>query len=322
MEKEEVLEHLRPLMGLTVRTLEHQPRTRVIVNPEQVVLRPGTGGHLVPLHEDGVKALANFVGMPMSMGKEISPDLFGRLTTEILSRRGRYSVLIAEGAIIDFAKPHPTHNLPTERVVDTIERVIPNADYQRVAIQDHSATIEVVGEKREPVVRGDLIRAGAMVTFSPIGTIEPLVQSFVMRLACTNGAIDNQVLREFHGGGEGDDVFQWFRKSLHDAYGSLGAIVNRYREMVGERIPANQRALMLEEMLRKAKICGELADTIRARAIQEPPRNAYEMMNLLTWASTHAIREPAQIRRVQLVAASFVSEEEHSTYCPMCHSRH
>jgi hypothetical protein len=322
MQKEEVLEHLKPLTGVAVRTIEHQPTTRVIVTPDQVILRPGSGGHLVPLNEKGVKSLAGFIGMSQSMGKELSPELFGRVTTEILARRGRYSVLMAGGAIIDFAPPHPARNLPPERLVDVIEQVIPNADYHKVTTTDnYTATLEVVGEKREPVTRGDLVRAGALVTFSPVGTIQPLVQSFVMRLVCTNGAVDMQVLRDFHGGGDGDDVWQFFRKSIHDAYGSLGAIVNRYKEMIKDRIPAEQRALILEGLLRKAKIGGDLADTIRSRAIQQPPRNSYEMLNLITWASSHLLSEPAQVDRIRAIAAEFVSETAHHTYCPMCHSR-
>lgn len=323
MEKEEVLKQLRPLTGVTVRTIEHQPKTKIVVQPDQVILRPGSGGHLVPLEKDGVKSLANFIGMPQSLGKEISPGLFGQVATEILSRRERYSVLIDKGAIIDFAKPSPACNLSTERLINTIERAIPGANYHKVTTQGYAATIEIVGEKREPVRKGDLIRAGALVNFSPIGTSMPSVQSFVLRLACTNGVTDNQILREYSGGGgEGDDIYQWFRRSLHDAYGSLGGIVNRYREMMQDNIPAEQRALILEEMLKRAKITGEPADIIRSRAIQEPPRNSYEMMNLFTWASSHLLTEPAQIGRVREVAATFASEETHHTYCPMCHSRH
>jgi hypothetical protein len=323
MKKEEVLEQLRPIAGATVKTVNHQPKTKVIVQPDQVILRPGSGGRLMPISEDGTKSLAKYIGMPISMGKEITPSLFGQLATEILSRRERYSVLIDEGIINEFAEPSPARGISTERLVNTIEQAIPGADYNNVTIRDHVATIEIVGEKREPVKRGDLIRAGALVNFSPIGTELPSVQSFVLRLACTNGMTHNDILREYSGsGGDGDDIWQWFRKSIREAYGALGGIVQRYREMMRDRIPSDQRALILEEMLKKAKIGGELADVIRSRAIQEPPRNSYEMLNLITWASSHLLKEPAQIGRARGVAADFAAEETHATYCPMCHSRH
>jgi len=323
LKKEEVLTQLQPLTDITVRTIDHQPQTKILVQPDQVILRPGSGGRLVPIEKVGVKALANFIGMPQSMGKEISPGLFGEVATQILSRRGRYTVLIDKGTVIDFANPSPAQNISPERLVATIEKTIPGADYHKVTTHDHAVTIEIVGEKREPVRRGDLIRAGALVNFSPIGSIMPSVQSFVMRLACTNGMTHNDILEEYSGsGGEGDDIYQWFRRSLHDAYGSLGGIINRYREMIQDRIPADQRALILEEMLKRAKISGDVADIIRSRAIQEPPRNSYEMLNLITWASSHLLTEPAQIGRAREVAATFASEETHHAYCPMCHSRH
>ncbi len=324
MKKEEVLQHLEPLTGVAVRTIEHQPRTRVAVTPDQVILRPGAGGHLMPLNEQGIKSLAHFIGMTQPMGREISPELFGQVATQILSRRGRYSVMLMDGAIINFGRPGQGRQIAPERLVNTIERAIPNADYLKVTTtEQYTATIEIVGEKREPVVRGDLVRAGALVNFSPIGTIEPSVQSFVLRCACTNGMVDNQILREFTygggGGGEGDDIWQWFRRALHDAYGSLEPIVNRYREMIKDRIPPAQRALILEDMLHRANITGDLADVIRTRAIAEPPRNAYEMLNLFTFASSHLTREPAQVQRLRSVAANFTSEDMHPGYCPMCH---
>lgn len=324
MNRAEVLEYLEPMANVTVRQVEHRPQTRVVVTPDMVVLRPGSGGRLVPLSENGVKAMANFTGMPRSLGQQLSADTFGRVATELLARKERYNLLMDDGQVIDFTDYRGVRStLNLQRVVSTIEQAIPKAEFHRVSTMDnYSAVIEVVGERRQPVVRGDLIRAGAMVSFSPIGTIQPMVQSYVLRLACTNGATSNNILREFRpSGGEGDDIWQWFRQSLRDSYQALDGIVNRYREMIQERIPANQRATTLEALLVHARITGEDADAIRARAIEEPPRNTYEMVNLITWASSHVIREPQRILRSLQVAATFTSTQEHDRICPVCHTR-
>lgn len=322
MDRTEVLEQLEPIARTQVRQVEHTPRTRVVVTPDMVVLRPGSGGRLIPMNEDGVRAMANFIGMPQSMGQRLSPDTFGRVSTELLARKERYNVLLDNDQVRDFADYRGVRPISSERLINTVERSIPRAEFHRVTtLGDYSAIIEVVGERRQPVRRGDLIRAGAMVTFSPIGTIRPLVQSYVLRLACTNGATDNTILREFRGGGEGDDIWQWFRQSLRDSYQALSTIVNKYQEMLQERIPADQRALMLEGLLREAKITGEDAEAIRARAIQEPPRNTYELVNLITWASSHVIREPARVQRALTASATFTSKQEHARICPLCHSR-
>ncbi len=322
MNRTEVLEHLEPLTRTQVRQVEHTSRTRVSVTPDMVVLRPGSGGHLMPLNESGVKALANFIGMPAGMGSRLSPDTFGKVATELLGRKERYNLLLANGQVKDFTEYHGVRIIQPEKLVSTIERAIPKANFHRVLLLgDYSATIEIVGEHRQPVARGDLVRAGALVAFSPIGTTVPMVQSFALRQICTNGVTTNDIIREYHfgGSGEGDDLWQWFRQSIGDSYRAIDTIINRYQEMRNEHIPASQRALVLEAMLKDARITGDDADAIRAHAIEDPPRNAYEMVNLFSWASSHIIREPARIRRAQITAATFTSQETHAQACPLCH---
>jgi hypothetical protein len=318
-----VLEKLEPICHTTARQIEHNPRTRVLVEPGQVIIRPGNGGRLIPVGEEGVKALADFVGVPRNVCQNLSPDLFGRVATELLARKERYNVLMENGEVRTFSDFHGITNLPIGRVLSTIEQGIPNCDYHRVDIFDNCSTaLEIVGITQEAVRRGDLVRAGAMVQFSPINTIRPLVQSFVLRLACINGATSRTVLAEFTGGGgEGDNVWQWFRQSARAAYQSLGAIVERYRAMLEERIPPEQRAGVLEQLLRQAGIAGKDAEAVRALAIQQAPRNSYEMMNLLTYASSHIIEHPERRQRALTATASFADESEHASVCPLCHTR-
>lgn len=323
MNRGEVLEKLEPIAHTTTRQVQHNTRTRVLVQPGQVVIRPGSGGQLVPLSENGVKAMTKFVGMPQSLGQELSPDLFGRVATELLGRKERYNLLLNEGEVDNFADFRGMKNLPVDRVLSTIEQAIPNCDYHRVSIvSQNAAMLEIVGTKQEAVRRGDIVRAGAMVSFSPINIIAPTVQSYIMRLVCTNGATSRTVLANYTGGaGDGDNVWQWFRQSVRAAYQSMGDITNRYRQMLHERVPADQRAGMLEELLRQAGITGKNAEAVRAQAIQEPPRNSYEMMNLVTWASSHVLQRPEGIQRAHAAIATFTSESAHASVCPLCHVR-
>ena len=322
MDRAAVLEKLEPLTHTTARQVVHSPRTRVLVQPGQVVIRPGSGGHLVPLSEDGVKAMTSFVGLPHTIAGQLSPDLFGRITTELLSRKERYNLLLENGQVQNFGEYRGIRNLPVDRVLSTIEHGIPHCDYHRVSILgNYSAMIEVVGARQATVHRGDLVQAGAMISFSPISTIKPMIQSYVLRLACTNGVTSKTVLSEFTGGGEGDDVWQWFRQSTRAAYQALGDIVERYRNMIRERIPAEQRAAMLEALLRQAGITGNDAEAVRAQAIQDPPRNTYDMMNLITWATSHIISRPEGIRRALNATAVFTDASEHASVCPLCHAR-
>jgi len=326
LNKVEVLERMEPILNTQVRTMEHNPRTRVMVTPEMVTLRPGGGQRHLEMTTSGVQSLANFVGLPWNLAAKLRPETFGTVATELLGRRQRYAVMIKEGAVTAVAKPTEFRSLNPTRVLTAIERGIRGIDYHRVLLLDNFVvSLELIGERREPVVRGDLMQAGAQVSFSPIGTVDPIVQSYALRLVCTNGMTNNTVLREFHygggGGGEGDDIWQWFQRSSREAYNSLHRIVERYRRMMDEQIPADQRAMMLEAMLREAKISGEEANAIRAMAIESPPETSYDLMNLITNATSHLLEDPRRVRRAQNTVASYTSETEHARLCPVCHTR-
>ena len=323
MNRTDVLERLEPICHTTVKQIEHTAGTRVLAEPGQVAIRPVSGGKLIPLGTKGVEAMTRFVGLPKKLGEDLSLDLYGRVATELLARKERYNLLLDGDEVQEFVPYRGMKALPVERVLSTIERAVPGCDYHRVTVMPNcSASLELIGTKQEAVRRGDLVRAGAMVAFSPVNTIAPTVQSFVLRLVCTNGATSKTVLTNFTGGGgEGDDVWQWFRQSVQAAYQSLGDITERYRQMNSERVPPDQRATILEALLRQAGVGGKDAEAIRAQAIEAPPRNMYDMVNLLTWGTSHLEMTPIQRQRALNASASFTDESEHARTCPLCHIR-
>ncbi|MBU1067638.1 hypothetical protein KKE60_07605, partial [Patescibacteria group bacterium] len=81
------------------------------------------------------------------------------------------------------------------------------------------------------------------------------------------------------------------------------------------------RNLVLESLLKRAGIRGADADVVRANALTHPPENAYDMMQLVTWASTHHLMNPRAIMRAQQAAAVFSDETEHQRVCPTCHKQ-
>ncbi len=121
------------------------------------------------------------------------------------------------------------------------------------------------------------------------------------------------------GGGEGDDVWQWFRKSVRSSYSTLDKLVETWRKLIEERVPPEDRAMIIAALIKKMKVGGSIAEAIRARAIEHPPENSWDVYNLLTFATSHIIEAPQQVIRGQLVAADFTSEESHARTCPLCH---
>jgi len=320
LNRTEVLERLEPIMNTQLREIDHNPRTRVMVAPDHVSLRPGGGKRILEVTPGGVMSLVKFSGLPETVVKNIQPETFAQVSTELLASKRRYSAVLKDGAITNFVRRGEYRNINPERVLQAIEAGVRGAEFHRVMILDNLvAQIEVVGEERQPVARGDLVQAGAMVQFSPIGTIQPHVQAYALRLTCTNGMTHNEVIREFQLGGEGDDIWQWFRRSVREAYQAINPIIQRYRSMMDELISPEQRAQVLTAMLREAKISGDAADAVRAMAIENPPENRYQMMNLISYASSHLLERPDQVRRAQNTAADYAHEHANHLECPLCH---
>lgn len=72
---------------------------------------------------------------------------------------------------------------------------------------------------------------------------------------------------------------------------------------------------------REAKISGEDANAVRAMAVDNPPNTSYDLMNLLTHATSHLIEDPKRVAIAQKAVASYTSENEHARVCPVCHIR-
>lgn len=320
MNRTEVLERIEPILNLDVKEVEHNPRTRVMVAPDRITFRPGGGSRLMEVSPEGSVALTRFVGLPETVVNRLHPETLGRATTELLERKERYGLLIKSGRVVDFTSPRQYRTLNSERVLRTVESAVAGAEFHRVlTMPNHSATLEIVGERHQPVVVNDMVQAGAMVAFSPIGTIQPFVQSYVLRLSCTNGSTANEVLREFHfGNGDRDNVWQWFRQTVAAAYNSMDRIVVRWRQMIEDVIPADDRAMVLVAMLKEARITGKDAEAVMSRAIAEPPRNSYDIMNLVTWATSHVVQRPERVVQARQAAASFADETQHHRFCPVC----
>jgi hypothetical protein len=305
MQKDDVLQRLELMTRTQVRTIDHTSHTRFNVTPEMIEIRPGNRQHALTLAKEGVTSLTKYAGLTQDTARKLSPRTLNAVLSELLN---------------------------PSRVLTAIERGIKGVDYHRVLTLDNFVvSLEIVGDRRESVAVGDLVQAGANVMFSPLGTVNPTIRSFALRLTCTNGATHNEILREYRygsgggggnqGGNGGGDIWNWFRQSAKEAYNSLPNVVNRYRALITEGIEPDQRASILEAMLREARISGSDADAIRALALENPPNNSYDMMNLITYATSHIFESPARVRTAQLAIADYTSADEHARICPVCHQQ-
>ena len=327
MKREDVLSQIEAVCDLKVRPVTHGPNTKVRVGSEMIVLKPGGGGRTLEMSDKGVKSLAAYTGIPDTFGRNLTPATFGTVATELLEQKSQYTVILdRENKIEGFLKPGSYRNFDPERVLNTIERSLRDSEIQRVfPLKDYTVNLDIVGVEETPVVAGDLGRRGANVVFSPIGVTTPAVSSYLLRLACTNGMTTSDTLREFKftgGGGGGDNggnFWPWLNQSVRAAHSSIGPIIQRFRELLKENIPQGQRGAIIAALFQNARITGAVADAVRAQALEQPPQNSYDLMNLISWASSHVEMEPREVLRLRKAADVFAHEKTHDRLCPICH---
>jgi hypothetical protein len=320
------MEKIAPLTGLNVRTVEHGPHTRVMFNGQDVTFRPGGGGHTLEMTSDGKTGMFKFIGMPETFEDRLDPSTTSLVATELLSKRGQYDLVVKDHQVVGFTKHGERSNVNPERVLDIVERTVNGAEYNRVMVSplQTAITLEIVGLEQKPVVKGDLVRAGVMIQFSPLNVIRPTVTPYAVRLVCTNGALSTDNLANYqYGGGDsggnaGGGMWSWFGKSIKDSYGSLDGFIGKYQRMIAERIKPEDRAMIVAGLIKAAGLTGEVAAAIQARAIETPPTNSWEAYNLVTYASSHLLQDPARVMRAQLAAATYSDETTHARLCPVC----
>ena len=325
------MEKLEPLTKTTVKEVDHGPNTRVLfglpVREEEpeVMLRPGGGGRSLTVAGPGLTAMARFAGFPAKLPTVLTPDTMGKVATELLGAKKQYNAIIRDGVVVDFVH-HAHRPVNTNRLLILMEKVMGETEFQRVLIMgQHRAVIDASGPKEDAVVVGDLVRAGVSVNYDHYGAVEPNVEAFVWRLACLNGATSPISISDFHygggnGGGDGSDIYDWFRESMRKAFRAFKGIVDRYHQLASEGLDPHDRAQLLEALIKNSGIRDEkLIAAIRARAIEDPPTTAWGMYNIMTWANTHLLEEPRQVLKARHAYHEFSDELTHSKLCPTCH---
>lgn len=278
------------------------------------------GSAALPLTDSGLAACDRRLGLSV-VTPRISARTLGLVAGEVMAN-SNLSAVIKEGRITDLVPQRSVHIVQPERVLRTIERAVPAAEFHRVLLMDsHRVHLETIGAQEKAVSRGDLVRAGVLTDFSVMGVTRPHIQSYCQRLICSNGATTQDIFEDFRfgSGGEGDDMWQWFRDMTKKAYRSLGKIVDRWQHLREMRIPEGQRAEMLEAWMKEARLPEQVQMAVQARAVNEPPRNRYDMVNLLTWAQSHVITEPAAVSRTMRRVSVMQTHEHAGRICPLCH---
>lgn len=323
MTRDEVLAALAPERGFQVRAIGERPVVLVEQDDDGkisgVSLRPDKGARSVDMTKEGIEGMMKRIGLGPELTKKLSPRTVASVAGEALGR-SRLAVMVKDQEIIDVVPNKSMRLVQPERVLRTLEKAVPGCNFHRVlTLPNHVVHLETIGVEEKAVSRGDMIRAGVLTKFSVLGQSMPEVQTFVNRLACTNGATTNDVLASFDFNEEGGDFEHWLRLKARQAYRSLDKVVTRWQELVNQTIPAEERAEYLAHWIRESKMPPEAVEAIHAQALRQPPQNQYDLLNLMTWATSHVDMQPQLVARTMGATAEMQNHEQHGKRCPICH---
>jgi hypothetical protein len=295
-------------------------KPHVIMGADNMYLAGGQLREEVPFSLAGVKSLCHFLRIPPRIVKELGPAVSGTVLTTLLNKLQAYSITGAHGEIDVISQAKEVQHVDTRRVIDSIVQAMPDADFHRVLIgKEYDIQLEVVGERQAAVNVGDLVRGGVAVRFSPLGGIQPQVQTFALRLACTNGALTSQNLSGYELFEEDfDQFYPWLTQSVTTAYEGLESVMESWRILSQQVLSPEDRNLMLSGLMKRARLTSRMIEMIHGKALEEHPETAYDLLQLLTWATSHVMDDPRRIRRAQLAGAVFTDEVQHQAYCRSC----
>jgi hypothetical protein len=325
MTKEEVMQSIGRVADLKPRVVDSATPRVVMIGTEQLAIKPSSGSKSIPLSNAGSDSLMHLVGMSNKMRKDLSGGTFLKAASELLAAQGQFVVLTKDDIGHDFVGGKHYHAVDPERALRTMESLeITNYHRCYPLAEKRAVVIEAVGPRIESVVVGDRVQAGVQVSFSPFGVIAPAVSSFSLRLVCTNGAAIQEIedtFKDTGGSRDANGFWDWFRKNVKTAYNEIGPMTERFKGMRDHRITPKDRAGAIEGIIRQGHL-EELSEAIHARALQEPPHNAWDLLNLVTWAGTHASGGDYQlVRRANKAATTFSTNVSVHRVCPLCNSQ-
>ena len=278
------------------------------------------------LTQDARKGLLKHIGLTDKLANELAaanPVLASDVATTMYQTRHADGVFAMQGETpISFARRGTFNVLPVDDVLEGIEEAIgPDVQFNR-AMQGRNLVVqlEVVGTHSADVAVGDTIQSGVVIRFNPLGFTNPQVAPYGLRLVCTNG----MTARTEYGGGDlplvgcKDNPVTWIIEQCRSAYENFNCAVDDWREMREHSLHPDTKVATLARALYNAGIKGRQAAVVMDEAAKGPLETEYDILNWITWASSHILENPNTVMHAQDSAVDFTKLATTKGKCLAC----
>ena len=291
------------------------------------------------LDEEGMRRLFGALHAPAEYVACLSPSLRTQILEFHLNSRGseglssERAVVLSRNGCFSGIDRADLHRLTGPVVLETVGEAIDGnteVEVQNLNLRQDAFQIDIVSPRLTEDARvGDTIRYGLRVRHSLVGEYATTVESFALRLACTNGLIQRECI-----GAKGTARSRPRTRRLPADHGDAD---KKQREQIRELTKAAWKRLRdvasgirklhdrpfdmdsLARFLRQARMySARLNKLVEAAWRQEGSEGtAFGFLNALTRVATHDVSfSQQQRRRLELVAGIFSGQVAH--LCPRC----
>ena len=293
------------------------------------------GGRRFELKDAGLERLCKRLGAPAHYLSSLDATVASPVLQYHLERgdlgKGRITLVSRNGTFVAFRRIDLTR-LAAEEVIRAVASGIGNDTEKlyvgKVAVSSDAFELDLLCEEVSEEVRpGDIVRAGVRVTHSLIGEYATQIESYLLRLLCSNGmthrecagrrAVRTRRLAADHPDARRLQVAQIGRLTA-DVWGKLAEKLAAFRSLREEQIDV---PAFLECWLGRARLSARNLMPILRQAWQEEGREttAYGAVNALTRVATHNVDLPVRQRQILSRLAGLVSFRG-LHICPRCFS--
>ena len=243
------------------------------------------------------------LSLPVSLKNKIEnhPKLLSHNLNYMINKSGGEIRALCRGNnIIGFNNPGYTI-ISNDQVLKSLENVFgDNLLIDKYSIESSGKlNINISNDdkvEKFKAAKDDYFQAGVHLVNSPFTNEQTAIEGYLLRLVCTNGSIDNDVVYKAPRR-VGDDSNSWLRSSIKEGIRSAGKLFKGIKKLQSKEIKGDHVTFM-SNLFEQLEIPEDMQNKILRRVGNKGIDNMYDVFNHLTYVASHdkEIRSDATLR--------------------------
>lgn len=291
----EILDRLQERDDNTTRIAASYADVRFQAEPTKKYLYVGEEEYT--LTEDGYKTLMNDVNIPMGYAKRMPVALLDDNVNFWLRQRSdqQFAALTNGNRIRSFMNPSYEY-VPTVEVFRTVaEKMGTDWNLHNVEINDSLVKVAFTTDIESGGLVNDVSAAGLSLLHSDSWVASPRFDSYMLRLVCTNGMTQPVNGRKFRvSGSDRESILEQVGQFTEIAQDNLATMIAGYERLRNQQIENVARLLdrickenRLPSKVREVLILTQTSQGFLSTMESSSLTTMHDVVNLLTWVSTH-----------------------------------